>query len=291
MSTNKVQLRTVEQFMAGYVPIYQPIFPLFLGAKSQQYSREVGKLDFRRVQTVGDIRQKHLTPKDTEIRQISVMEGKKSFKKYFLANQFTLSDFQDRQGVEDVVSQALDEHHVQADELLLTGEGTSGSDVLNNGLFYSGDANFTLENSVAVASGSGDTRLIDFHNKVVTSATKANQVAGRKVIIFYGTDILPLFNSVYSTAVRAWKAAAQEVLGANYSFVQLPPQATPAGVSGWIIANMDQCKLHYTELPQLLAQGENQEKMYLWFNFLMGSMALEVLAKNGIIRQPATLAA
>jgi hypothetical protein len=286
MPTNKIVLREVDQFMSDYVPIYQPIYPLFLGGKSQSYTREIGKLDFRRIQTVGDIRAKHITPKDTEIRQISVMEGKKSFKKYFLANQFTLSDFEDRQGVEEVVAQVLDEHQLQSDELLLLGEGTSGSDVLNNGLYYSADANFTLESSVEIALTD---RLYSFHNLVTATANKANQVAGRKVIFFYGTLVLPLVNSVYPTAVRAWKAALLEVLGPNYSIVEIPAASTPSGANGWIIANMDQCKLHYTVLPELMNQGQNEEKMYLWFNFLMGSMMLEVLANDGIIRQPATL--
>src|SRR5690348_7660012 len=73
LSTNKIVLRSVEEFMSDYVPIYQPMYPLFLG-KSQAYSEQTGKLEFRRVQTVGDIRAKHITPKDTEMRQIAVME-------------------------------------------------------------------------------------------------------------------------------------------------------------------------------------------------------------------------
>jgi len=286
MSTNKIALRTVEEFMSDYTPIYQPLYPLFLG-KSQQYSTETGKLDFRRVEAVGDIRAKHITPKDTEIRQVSVMEGKKSFKKYFLANQFTQSQVQDRQGLEEVVAQVLDEHQIQADELFLKGEGTSGSDVINNGLFYSADANYTLKSSVAVAVTD---RLADFHAKVVATCQDADQVAGRKVVVFYGTDILPLFNGIYADAARPFKSVLAEVLGDNFSLVQMPKAATPAGVSGWIVANLDQCKLHYTALPQVLSQGHNEEKMYYWNNFLMGSMMLEVLAKDGIIHQPATLA-
>lgn len=285
MPTNKIVLRTVDEFMSDYTPIYQPIYPLFLG-KSQAYSNEVGKMEFRRVQTVGDIRTHHITPKDTEIRQISIMEGKKTFKKYFLANQFTLSEFQDRQGVEEVVSRVLDEHQLQMDELFLLGEGSSTSTMLNNGLYWSDDANYTLENSVQIASSN---RLYDFHAKVVTTAQKANQLAGRKVVIFYGDTILPLFNSLYDTAAKAWKSALAEVLGSDYSVAVLPEAATPSGAAGWIVANYDQCKLHYTKLPGLLAQGQNEEKMYLWFNFLMGSAMLEVLAENAIIRQPATL--
>lgn len=287
MPTNKIALREVDQFMADYTPVYSPIYPLFLGGKSAQYAREVGKIDFRRVQTVGDIRAKHITPKDTEIRQVSVMEGTKSYKKYFLANQFTISNFQDRQGVEEVVSQVLDEHQLQADEMLLLGEGTSNSTMINNGLFHSNDPNYRLENSTAIASG--DTRLSDFHTKVIATAALADNVAGRKVIFVYG-NVIPLFDSLYATSQIAFKTALQQVLGPNYSLVKIPSAATPASSNGWIVANMDQTKLHYSVLPQLLAQGSNDEKMYLWFNFLQSSMMLEVLADDGIIRQPSTLA-
>ncbi len=285
MSTNKIALRTVEEFMSDYTPIYKPIYPRFL-SKAQAYAAEAGKLDFRRVNAVGDIRAKHVTPKDTEMRQIAVMEGKKSFKKYFLANQFTLSDFQDRQGVEEVVAQVLDEHQVQADELFLLGEGTSASDVVNNGLFYSGDANYTLETATTIAST--DNNLPDLHAKMAASAEKANQVAGSKLIIIYGADMITKCNSVYSGSSRGFKAVLAEVLGAGYEILTLPQAATPSGVNGWMVANTDQCKLHYTALPQLLDQGNNAEKMYLWFNFMMGSTMLEVLAKNAVIRQPIT---
>ncbi len=285
MPTNKIVLRTVDQFMADYTPIYQPIYPLFLG-KSQQYAAEVGKLDFRRLDTVGDIRAKHITPKDTVMAQFGAMEGTKSFKKYFLANQFTVSSLQDRQGLEDVTAQVLDEHQKQADDLLLLGEGTSDSTMVNNGLFWSGDANYTLETSTGIAVSS---RLYDFHAKVIVTAQKANQVPGRKVLMFYGADIAPFFNSLYDTAAKAWKVALQEVLGPEYSVVYLPTAVTPAGANGWLIANLDQCKLHYTLLPQVLANGINEEKMYYWSNFALGSMMLEVLAPDAVVRQPATL--
>src|SRR4051812_26135560 len=133
MATNKVLLRTVDEFMADYTPVYQPIYPLLLG-KSQAYAEEVGQVNFKRANTVGDIRAHHITPKDTEIRQIAVGESSKAFKKYFLANQFIQSLLQDQQGIEDVVAQVLDEHQKQMDELILLGEGTSNSTMFNNGL-------------------------------------------------------------------------------------------------------------------------------------------------------------
>jgi hypothetical protein len=285
MSTNKIALRTVEEFMSDYTPVYQPIYPLFMG-KSQSYAPEAGKLDFRRVQTVGDIRAKHITPKDTEMRQIAVLEGKKTFKKYFMANQFTLSAMQSREGVEEVVAQVLDEHQIQADELFLTSEGTTVGTEINNGLFLSSDSNYTLKTSYEIPTSD---RLHAFYTKVQETVSSANQLAGRKVIFFYG-NVKPLVNSLFPNSDAPVKSVMQQVLGANYSLVEIPDAPTPASSHGWIIANLDQCKLHMTALPQLLDQGSNNEKMYLWFNFMMGSMMLEVLAKDGIIRQPSTLA-
>lgn len=281
--TNKVVLRSTSEFMSDYTPIYQPIYPLFLG-KSQAYSEEVGSMDFKRVETVGDIRAKHITPKDTVMQQIAVNEAKKTFKKYFLANQFVQSALQDRQGLEDIISQVLDEHQKQADDLLITGdEGT------NNGLFTSSDSNYTLEASAAVAAGT-DGHLLDMHNKIMSSANKANAVAGRKVLIVYGATAIQKYNSLHSSTVTPFKKVLSESLGGQFSTVEMPSAVTPASSNGWILANLDQCKLHYTTMPALKNQGVNDEKMYAWFNFLMGSMMLECLAPSAIIRQPVTFA-
>lgn len=286
MPTNKIVLRTVEEFMEDYTPVYQPIYPLFLG-KSVQYEAEVGKMDFRRANAVGDIRAKHITPKDTEIRQIAVMEGKKSFKKYFLANQYVVSDLQDQQGADDIVTQVLDEHQLQMDELLLLGEGTSNSDVINNGIFYSADSYYLLETSYQVPLAS---RLSMFYGRVMAAAQKSAAVAGRKVIMLYGADAIVLMNSLMPNSDRSLRVVLGEALGPyNTTIAVVPEQLTPAGLSGFIIVNMDQVKLHYTVLPELMNQGENEEKMYYWFNFMMGSAMLELLAKNAVIRQPITL--
>jgi hypothetical protein len=71
----------------------------------------------------------------------------------------------------------------------------------------------------------------------------------------------------------------------------MPQAVTPASSHGWLIANLDQVKLHYTSLPQLKDQGVNAEKMYSWHNFLMGSCMLEVLADQAVIKQPVTIEA
>jgi hypothetical protein len=282
--TNKVVLRSTDEFMSDYVPVYQPLYPLFMG-KSQSYSEEVGAVNFKRVSAVGDIRAKHITPKDTEIQQIAVNDAKKTFKKYFLANQFIQSALQDQEGTEEVVAQVLDEHQKQADELLLLGEGTSASDMINNGLIWSNDPNYRLKGSAAI---SGTDPLIMLHSKVMSIVSEANQVAGRKAIIFYGATQLDKVNSLYAAQPVAFKTVLAQVLGANASIAEMPSAVTPANTNGFIVVNLDQVKLHYTTMPKLQDQGVNDEKMYAWFNFLMGSMMLEVLASGGIIRQPLT---
>ena len=290
MSTNKVGLRTVDEFMGGYQPIYQPIYPLFLG-KSQAYSEDAGTASMRTVNTVGDIRAKHLLPKDTEIKLVAAKESSKTFKKYFLANQFQLSHLQAQNGTDDVIAQVLDEHQIQMDELFLLGEGTSASTMINNGLFWSNDANYVLESSTEVQKDAASDHLIDFASKIMVNASTANRSAGRKLVLFYGTTLIPKYNSLFANGSRSFPSAAKEVLGANYSVGEIPAAITPASANGWIVVNLDQVRLHYTALPSLKTQGSNDEKMYYWFNFLMGSCMLEVLASGGIVRQPATFEA
>jgi hypothetical protein len=287
MPTNKVVLRKKEEFMADYTPVYQPIYPLLLG-KSQEYSETVGEIDFKRLEAVGDLRGKHITPKDTEIKQIAVGDTSKTFKKYFLAKQYIESKLQDRESIEDIIRQVLDEHQKQMDELMAFGEGTSDSTMINNGYFWSDDVNYVLETSVEVNNNTGTDYLIDLFAKVQTTVNDADNLAGRKLIIFYGTDILPMFNGLFAASNTSFKAALSNVLGSNYSFASMPKDITPASSNGWIIVNLDQIKVHYTKLPELDDQGTNDEKMYAWFNFLMGSAMIEVLASGGIIRQPAT---
>ncbi len=115
--TNLIGLRTVSQFMSDYNPAYQPFYPLLLSGKTQQYEPKVGIYDFKRINTIGDIRARRITPKDTEIKQIAVSDSKKSFSSYFFANQYTVSSLQDQQGTEEVVAQVLDEHQKQMDEI------------------------------------------------------------------------------------------------------------------------------------------------------------------------------
>jgi hypothetical protein len=285
MGTNRVALRSVEEFMADFKPIYTPLHAAFLG-NSQAYSEQAGKISFNRLEAVGDLRAKHITPKDTVIDQIAVVESSKVFKKYFLGKQFIQSALQDNSRTEQVMAQVLDEHNKHMDDLFLLGEGTSDSTMINNGLFWSNDPNYSLESSVDYGDVSDDP-LVDLHSKVLVTANRAKQIAGQKLIVFYGSTLLPYFNGVYAASSIPFKTVLADVLGPEFAFYEMPSAVTPSSTNGWIVATLPQVKLHYTALPQLKDQGVNPEKMYSWHNFLMGSCMVDVLVEDAIIRQPA----
>lgn len=287
MSTNKLVLRSADEVMAGYQPTYQPFWPVLLG-KSQSYPEEVGKLNFKRLEAIGNIRNQHYNPKDTHIHQISVVEKAKTFKKYFLASQYVQSTLQDRSQNEGVVKQVLDENNKLMDDLVLLGEGTSASDVVNNGLYWSADPNYLLESSSELASTDG--HLPALHASVVAEKILADTVSGQKVIVFYGSTMLSKVCGIYASSSTPFKAALQAALGRNYSLAELPAEVTPSGANGFMILTLDQIKLHYTTPPKLSAQGVDERNMEVWHNFLMGSAMVEVLAYKGVIRKPHTFA-
>lgn len=285
MPTNKIVLRTVEEVMNDYQPVYKPLYSLFLNG-SQEYPAEAGVQNFRRVEAVGDIRAKRVTPKDTELKLVSAAGSSKQYKKYFLANKFVTSGLQSTEGNQQVVEQVLDEHQAQADELLLFGDGTANNNVINNALFFSADPNFTEESSAPIASGS--TRLSLLHSAILGTLEKARNLDGSKIILVYGSTLIPYMNTLFETVAKTLGTVLEESLEANESIVKMPAYVTPAGVNGWEVINLDRIKLHHSVLPSLDSQGYNEEDMYYWHNFLMGSMMVDVLAKDAIIKQPIT---
>jgi len=270
--------------MNDYTPVYRPIYPLFVNAKAQKHSSDAGQHNFKRLSAVGDIRTKVITPKDTEIRQVSVMEGKKTFKKYFEAIQFVQSSLQAIESVEQITMQVLDENQIRQDELFLLGEGSSASTMLNNGLFWSDDPFYSLQNSYEIPLA---TQLKSFHTKVMETASLADQIAGQKVMLFYG-NVKPLLRSLHVNSDASVRQTLIDALGAGWSIAEIPDSAL-TGVNGWIAANLDQTKMHYTEFPHLMDQGVDGKNMEVWANYLLGSTMLEVLAQYGVVRQPTTL--
>lgn len=286
--TNKIVLRSVEEFLTGYKPAYNPIMPLFLD-NAVQYTVEAGKVSFQRAETVGDIRARLFTPKDTEIHQIHSKEGSKEFKKYFMGAQYIQSQLQDTRGYEDVVAQVLDEHNKQADELLLSAEGTSSADIKNNGLFFSNDPNYITKASATVAKDASGNHFADLYAKMMAVVEEANDVDGEKLVLIYGSTMASKYNGLLPATEQPFSKVFGEATEGLVK-ARIPNSVIPAGANGFIVVNRQQVKLHYTTLPRIDGQGINEEKKYAWTNFLMGSSMLEVLAYGGVIHQPVTFA-
>lgn len=287
--TNKIVLRSVDEFLMGFKPTYIPIMPLFMG-KATAYTIEEGKINFNRLEAIGDLQSKLHGAKDSTIHQIHAREGKKIFSKYFLGSQYRQSQLQDSKGYEDVVAQVLDEHNKQSDSLLVAGGGTSDGSVVNNGLLFSGDSNYVGKSSYEVQKDSNADHLADFYQKIVSICQDADDVDGRKVVMLYGDTVIAKYNSLFVENKASFAKTLSDALP-QVTFLKMPKAITPAGQAGFLNVNMDQVHLHYTLLPTVRAQGINEEMMYAWTNFLMGSCMLEVLASGGVTRQPITFEA
>ena len=275
--TNKIVFRSVEEFMTGFTPRYTSLMALFLGG-AKQHEAAVGEAKYSQISAMGDIRNRVVTPKDTELHQIGAGPSSKSFKKYFLGSQYIQSNLQDRQGYEDVVSEALDEHNKHNDEIFLSGDGQ------NNGLLVSSDANFTARSSAAMAD------LDALYNKIVEQALIANEIEGQKVLLYFGDTMSTKFNSLFGDN----KVPFSEAVGSaealkDYDFIKVPTAVVPGTLtSGFAIVNMGKIQVHYMILPEVNNQGTNEEKNYAWTNFLQGSSMVDVKTKDAIILQPLT---
>lgn len=278
--TNKIVFRSVEEFMGGFTPRYTSLMALFLdGAK--QHEAAVGEAKYSKIEAMGDIRSRVVTPKDTELHQIGAGPSSKAFKKYFLGSQYIQSNLQDRQGYEDVVAEALDEHNKHNDEIFLSGDGQ------NNGLLVSSDANFTLRSSAAA------TTLDALYNEIIAEALVANEIEGKKVLLYFGDTMSSRFNALFTENKVAFSAALSEAEAmSEYDFIKVPTAVLPASLTGggFAIVNMGKIQVHYMLLPEVNNQGTNEEKNYAWTNFLQGSSMVDVKTKDAIIVQPLTFA-
>jgi len=287
MGTNLIRSKQAEEFMSGYTPTYNPMYPIFTGKNSQEYALEVAQRTFKRLEAMGDIRNRRLLAKDTEIKRFNAAETSKVFKAYVNASQFVRSTLQGDEGISDVFAQALEEHQKAQDEILLYGDGTSPSDVVNNALFYSADSNYLLSSTASIASAG---RLLNFHQAVV-SAAREQSVSGDRSIIFYGSTVLGWLDSLHEDGGGAVVEQLNAVLGNEFGFLRMPKGLEPNGTNGIIIVNHSQIKTHFVAEPQMLSQGVDEKNMEAWANFIQGSMMVEVLSYKGINRVPMEAAA
>jgi hypothetical protein len=285
MPTNKIVLQTQEEFIADFTPSYEPIYGILLG-NAVAYTEEVGQVKFNRVEAVGDIRARRLTPKDTTIKQIAVKSGSRKFTKAFYANQYVQSLLQDQSEINTVVAQVLDEHSRQFDENMFLGEGTSPSTAINNSLFHSQDPYYDLRSSTAISAPTADTA--DYYSKLMAIMDAADRVPGRKAILVYGSTAQSRLNTLFPSSTDSLRSVLEGAIDEDDRIIKVPADINLGNVNGWIVVSLDHVKLHHCGLPKLDGQGTNEEKKYTWHNFLMGTSMVELLKDDAVIRQPLT---
>ncbi len=281
MSTNLIISQTSLEFLAGYIPVYSPIYPLFTQG-GQQYAMQAAERTLRRAVALGDIRTKRISPKDTEVKAFNAGAQDKVFKAYMNVIRFSHSIFQDAAGVPDILAQALEEHQKVQDELLYFGDGATEGTQVNNGLYFSTDPNYIKETASSLASTN---QLELFHQAVVTEA-RAVSVGGERSIIFYGDTCLASLDSLYTNGAGTVLGNLQEVLG-DFNLIRSPKGlAVPSGENGIMVVNHAQVKTHYVTEPVILDQDTDRKNMEAWANFVQGSMMVDVQGYGGIRRLP-----
>lgn len=287
MGTNLIISQKSEEFLSGFTPTYNPIYPLFTSQNAQQYELQVAERKFRRAQALGDIRNKRLTPKDTELKRLAIGEQSKIFKAYVYAQQFVRSTLQSDEGVADGFAQALEEHQKMQDEILLFGDGAAPGSVINNALYYSQDSNYVLESAQSIPSSG---KLLAFHQAVVSEVNSRN-VGGSRRVMFYGDTALACLDSIHESGAGTVLGFLEEVLR-DVDFLRLPSVdkegLIPSGENGILVVNQSQIKTHYVTEPVMLNQGVDEKVMEAWANFIQGSMMVEVLARGGVTKLPFT---
>lgn len=281
MSTNLIISQTSQEFLSGYTPVYSPIYPLFTQG-GQQYAMQAAERTLRRAVALGDIRTKRYSPKDTEVKHFNAGPQDKTFKAYLNVVRFTHSVFQDASGVPDILSQALEEHQKAQDELLYFGDGATDGAQVNNGLYFSSDANYIKESSTSL---SATNQLLLFHQAVVSEA-RAVSVGGSRSIIFYGDTCLAALDSLHADGGGAVVAGLEDVLGNEFDLIRSPKGLTPSGENGILVVNHAQVKTHYVTEPVILDQDTDRKEMQAWANFVQGSMMVDVAAYGGIRKLP-----
>lgn len=283
--TNKIVLRTNEEFLSDFKPLYTPIWPLLINnGAGVKHSMEVGQTSFRETKTIGDIRNRRIDPKSTEVHQIHSTEGVKTFHKYFDASQYIQSSLQDTKGYETVKGQALDEHNLQFDEMLMDGGG------INNGLIVSSDANHTTNSSYEIKKDAGGKYFADMYDKMSEVLEAANRLQGDKLVFVMGDKTIKNFNSLSSTTDTPLSKLIQDAFP-EFSFNKMSDRLNAAGREGLLIVNLDQIRVNYIYTPAIDGEGVNEEKRYIWTNFLSGSSMVDVRNKGGVTYQPFTFQA
>lgn len=282
MNSSHIGTADIDKMNESYNPAYAALVSLFL-PKSEEYEAKEGSVNFKEVETVGDVKAKRISPKDTELELINTRISKKVFNKYYHGIKYTVSELQSDESFQKTIDQVLDEHLKQFDEIFVTG------DTHNNGLLASSDTNYVLKASqpVGTTTPAKQAALLPL---IAGIAEDMKSIAGSKTLYYYG--ISDVINSIDTNGI-SFKKLLNEVVGEEIELVKIPTEAlgaTYGALKGFVVVAHDHVSLNYTALPHVKASAMNEEGGYRWARFLSGSSMLEVNAKGAVQHQPVTYA-
>ena len=265
-------LPTAEELRSNYVAKYNPFFALI--SERQAHTVTYNSVNIKSSESIGDVLAKKIGISDTEQKQVISGRKTKTFNKEFLGIKYIVNKKQDMTDYQDIVNGVVNSNLIQFDKEIF--QGTN-----NNGIISSSDSDHEENSPIVAATLNASFAAI---NTVLIESENANG-NGTKTIAPYGAfrTLLNTFNTDQTdTYLNILKRQFP-----NVKFVEVP-SGLVTSETGFVCMSGDYVKLHYTQLPQAINNGENVENGYVWTNVGYGTANVECSAPKAIIVQPIT---
>lgn len=268
---SKLNLITAEELRSNFVPKYNPFFSII--PNRQAHSIVYQSVNIQTSQSLGDVLARKVGIGDTERAQVISGRRTKSFNKEFKGIKYKVNMNQDMSDYQDIVNSVVNANLKQFDR-----EVFRGSD--NNGLFISSDPDFHENSGVAMTDL--DSAYAGINDVLLEAEIELGN--GMKYIAPYG-DFRTLLNTFNTNEQDTFLNILKRQFS-NVQFVEVPAGLVDSGEKGFLCIASDYVKMHYTQLPQALANGQNIEDNYVWTNIGYGTANIECAAPKAIIKQP-----
>ena len=271
MVSGKLDLPTVELLKANFKPTYDPFFANI--SERVAHPAIFQEVDIREVKTLGDITARKVGVGDTEMKQALSHAATKTFNKEYKRIKYTTNVLQDQSDFQGIVNRVVNAHMAQLDA-----EIWGSTD--NNGFYGSSDPDYVTNSGTAMTDL--DSSFAAINDVLLQSEAAVGN--GHKIIAIYAAfrDLLKTFNSEENdTYLNIIKRQFSDV-----TFLEVPSGVLSASEKGFLCIADGLVRLHYTQLPQVINRGTNEEGGYNWVICGYGTTNIEVVAPGAIIQQP-----
>lgn len=285
-------LRTKEEYIEGSSISYIPSI-LAIPNKSL-FALDVNKINFKEFKIEKDsVNPSFLTPEMTEIAVAKASSQIHSFIPYGKGIKFRKDQLQNSGlNVQGMHNDIIRELSIQFDRLALTGDGT------NNGLITSTDSNYITQTSAEIPAISGDgfNRILKAREIAVDLNLKVNDLTASSslTIYFYGEALIKFLGQITANQETDVRSHIQRAFaGKSVNFVEISALALPSSLAlgnGIVVVSNDLTELQHAGLPDLTAQGVNDEDDYYWARYFFGSSQIRPTRSGAVIKQPITFA-